>query len=47
MVMIGQKVDCDKGKGIVRATFGLDDGRLGAIVENKGRNFVLIEGDDF
>ena len=47
MVKIGEKISTEKGNGTVRATFDLHDGRIGVIAEHKGRNFVLVEGDDF
>jgi hypothetical protein len=47
MVRIGDEISSKKGDGIVRGMFGLTDGRIGIIAEKKGRNFVLIEGDDF
>lgn len=47
MVRIGEEISTEKGNGIVRGMWELLDGRIGVIAERKGRNFVLIEGDDF
>lgn len=44
---LGKEVETRKGKGVVRGFVELTDGRYGAIIEHKGKNFLAIEGDDF
>ena len=47
MVRIGEEISTEKGNGIIRGMWELNDGRSAVIIERKGRNFVAIEGDDF
>lgn len=47
MVKIGEEISTEKGNGIIRGMWELSDGRNAIICEHKGRNFVVIEGDDF